>query len=189
MKKTKHVVPFRRKTEGKTNYKKRLSLLKSDKPRLVVRPSLKNIIAQIVIFEPKGDKVLLSVHSRKLLKLGWKAGTGNVPAAYLIGMIVGKEAKSKGIKTAILDLGLKPSVKASRIYAVVKGAKDAGLDIPCSSEILPGDDRINGKHIAEYAKKLGKGSEEYKKQYSSYIKNSFDVEKIAEHFKEIKAKI
>jgi large subunit ribosomal protein L18 len=34
-------MPFRRRREGKTNYTKRLKLLLSRKPRLVVRKSLK----------------------------------------------------------------------------------------------------------------------------------------------------
>ena len=35
----KHVLPYRRKREGRTNYKKRLALLKSGQPRLVIRRS------------------------------------------------------------------------------------------------------------------------------------------------------
>ena len=65
-------MPFRRRREGKTNYKKRLKLLLSKKPRLVVRKSLKYIRAQIVEFDKKGDKTLASAFSRELKKLGWK---------------------------------------------------------------------------------------------------------------------
>jgi large subunit ribosomal protein L18 len=41
-------VPWRRRREGKTNYYKRLKLIRSGKPRLVVRRTNKYIIAQIV---------------------------------------------------------------------------------------------------------------------------------------------
>ena len=43
-----YTVPFRRKREGKTNYKKRLGLLKSKSLRLVVRKSNKHILVQLV---------------------------------------------------------------------------------------------------------------------------------------------
>lgn len=49
-------VPFRRRREGKTNYHKRLKLLKSKKPRLVVRKTLNHHIAQIVVYDPKETK-------------------------------------------------------------------------------------------------------------------------------------
>ena len=45
------VVPFKRKREGKTDYKKRLKLLSSSKPRLVIRKSLKNMTVQIIEYE------------------------------------------------------------------------------------------------------------------------------------------
>ena len=56
----KYRVPFRRRREGKTDYRKRLKLLLSRKPRLVVRKSLNNIIAQIVEYDEKGDRVVVS---------------------------------------------------------------------------------------------------------------------------------
>ena len=45
-----HRIKFRRKREGKTDYRKRLKLLLGGKPRLVVRKSLKNITAQIAVY-------------------------------------------------------------------------------------------------------------------------------------------
>ena len=45
-------VAYRRKREGKTNYKKRLSLLLSQKNRVVVRFTQTQIIGQVVSFEP-----------------------------------------------------------------------------------------------------------------------------------------
>ena len=63
-------VMFRRKKEGRTNYKKRLTILLSNRLRLVVRKSLKNIQANIVDYDPKGDKIILSAHSSELEKFG-----------------------------------------------------------------------------------------------------------------------
>ena len=43
-------VAVRRKRKGKTNYKKRLRLLLSSKPRLVVRTSSRNVLGQIIVY-------------------------------------------------------------------------------------------------------------------------------------------
>ena len=56
-------VPFRRKREGRTDYKKRLAMLKSGKARLVVRKTLKNIYAQIIKYDAKGDIIIASACS------------------------------------------------------------------------------------------------------------------------------
>ena len=56
-------VPYRRKRENKTNYLKRLKLLISRKGRLVVRFTNKRVLAQLVEFTSKGDKVLVGVDS------------------------------------------------------------------------------------------------------------------------------
>ena len=149
MKKKPKVIAYKRKREGRTNYKKRLSLLMGGKPRLVVRPTLKNIIVQLVDFDPKGDKVLVTVHSNILSKFGWRASKGNVPAAYLCGYLLGLKGQKAGIKEAILDMGWKSSTKGNRIYACLKGALDAGLQINHDNEVLPSEDRLKGKHIAE----------------------------------------
>ena len=145
------ILQFKRKRQGKTNYKKRLALLKSNKLRFVVRKSLKNILIQIVKYEPEGDKILVSAHSNQLKKFGWKSYTGNKQSAYLTGLLAGVKAKKQNINEAILDLGLRPSIKNSVCYAAVKGAIDAGLNIPASEEILP---KISSKEIDEIKNKI-----------------------------------
>lgn len=147
-------MPFKRRRLGKTDYKKRLKLLLSKKPRLVVRRSLKYITAQIIEFSPKGDKTLVSATSKELKKFGWEFACDNLPAAYLTGLLIGKKALEKGIKEAILDSGLYASTKGNRIFAVVKGARDAGLDVPVGEEVLPDEERIKGLHIARYLEKF-----------------------------------
>ena len=153
MKKTKHAVAYRRKRKGLTNYKKRLKLLLANKPRLVIRKSLKNIGAQIIEYNKKGDKVLISAHSSNLDKFGWKMGKSNLPSAYLVGLLVGKKAKEKGINELIMDIGLNKSVKGSRIYALLKGVVDSKIEIPHSGDMLPDESRIKGEHIEKYASK------------------------------------
>ncbi len=146
-------VPYRRKRAGLTDYRKRLTLLKSGMDRLVIRKTGKNCIAQIVRYEATGDKVLVTTQAIELKKHGWKGPLGNIPAAYLTGVLLGKKAKAQKIKKAVLDTGLYVSVKGSRIYACLKGVIDAGVEVPCDTSILPTDERVSGKHIDTYRKK------------------------------------
>lgn len=143
----KFLVQFKRRKEKKTNYRRRLAMLKSKKTRLVVRKSLSNISVQFVDFDGKGDKTLASARSTELKKMGWDK-TGNVPAAYLTGLIAGKRAKEKKIEEAILDLGLQTKTKGSRLFAALKGVMDSGVNVPHSADILPSEERIRGKHIS-----------------------------------------
>jgi len=145
--KKKIIVQLRRKREGKTNYPKRLRLLQSRKPRLVIRPTLTKIIVQIVIYQPDGDKVVVACDSTSLKKLGWNVPSGNIPAAYLTGLLAGKKAKKAGLSEAVLDTGLYTPIKGSRIYAALRGVVDAGISVPHDKDILPSQERLFGKHI------------------------------------------
>lgn len=140
-------VRYRRDREGRTDYKRRLTLLKSAKPRLVVRRSLNNIVVSVISFNPDGDKITTSVHSASLKKRGWKHSTGNIPASYLTGYLAAKAAKENGISEAILDIGRTAPIKGGRIFAALKGAIDAGLAVPHSEDALPSKERIFGEHI------------------------------------------
>ncbi len=128
----------RRRLEAKTDYNARLSMLKSGKTRLIVRKTNRYLIAQLVSSNLAQDKVIVGVSSKDLLGLGWPkelAGSlKNRIACYLTGMLLASKAKGK---EAILDLGMHRNISGSRIYALVKGAIDAGLKIPCSEESLP----------------------------------------------------
>ncbi len=143
-------VGFRRRKEGKTDYKKRLKLVKSRKPRMVVRIKNRQIITQLVEFSEIGDKIIVSASSHELKKFGWDGHPGNAPSAYLTGLLLGIRAIKKGYKEAILDIGLHTPVPGSNVYAALKGALDSGLEIPHSDDVIPSDDRINGNLISEY---------------------------------------
>ena len=119
-------VQYKRKKEGKTDYKQRILLLKSRKLRLVIRKSLNNILLQIIEYSPDGDKILISTHSNQLKKFNWKFHRSNMPSAYLTGLLCGMKAKFKKIHEAVLDIGLSKNVKKTAIYAALKGAIDAG---------------------------------------------------------------
>lgn len=136
----------RRRHEKKTDYKARLALLKSEKPRLVVRKTNRYVVVQIVQTEIAQDKVLFGLSSKDLLAKGWpkdKAGSlKSLPAAYATGYAVGKMAQGK-VKKAILDIGMNRNIQKSRLYAALKGAIDAGLEIPASETALPSEEEIN----------------------------------------------
>lgn len=179
----------RRKTM-ETNYRKRLALLKSKKPRLVVRKSLSNIHAQLIEYDQSGDRVVAENVSKNLKKYGWKSHCGNIPASYLTGFLIGFEALKRGINEAVLDIGLQTSTKQNSLYALVKGANDAGLRVPLGSEIAPDHNRISGKHIAEFAAKLKvEDPEMYKRQFSECLKAGLNPEDLPKHFEEVKNKI
>ena len=182
-------VKLRRRREGKTDYQARKALVVSGKPRLVTRASLKNVTVQVTMAKPHGDEVLASANSRELIKnYGWKAPTGNVPAAYLTGLLCGLKAKKKGVEEAILDIGLISPTKGSKIFAVLSGVLDAGVDVPHSEEKIV-KERMKGEHIAKYAKTLGSGSEEYTARFSKYTAQGVAPEKISEQFTKVKAQI
>jgi large subunit ribosomal protein L18 len=84
---------------------------------------------------------LVAFNSRVLNNYGFKGGK-NLQSAYLSGLASGLMALDKGVKNAILDIGLRSSVKNSRIYACLKGVLDAGVKIPHGKEILPSDELI-----------------------------------------------
>ena len=135
----------RRTRESRTNYKRRLNLLKSNSPRLVVRKSNKYVYLQIVESIHAQDKVLFSADTKELLKYNWtenKSGSlKSLSASYLAGFLIGKKAKS--VKTRVIpDIGLIPNTKGSRVYAAIKGASDAGLDVKYDEEVIPPKDKI-----------------------------------------------
>ena len=183
----KYTIPLKRKKLGLTDYKSRLNLILSKKPRLVVRRSLNKLTAQLIIYDKKGDKILFSFDTKKLKEFGWKFHTGNLPSAYLLGYLVGFEAKKIKLAEVVLDIGLNESINGSSIYALLKGALDSGLKIQHDNQILPSEDRIKGKHIINYYSKLSQNDKN--KQFSKYLKNNVNVGNIEKDFEDIKSKI
>jgi len=188
-KNSRYCVPFRRRREGKTDYKARKALVLSGNPRLVAHCTLKNVIAQIIVAKPHGDEVLVSAHSRELKKYEWKASGGNLPAAYLTGLLCGLKAKAQGVKEAILDVGLHSPSKGARIFVVLKGVLDAGIHVPHSEEKIPDEKRIEGKHIEQYATNLTSNPEEYQSKFSKYLEQKLPPENLPKHFAKVKTEI
>lgn len=176
----------RRRRQGLTDYRVRLKLVKSGLPRLVIRKSNRYITIQVIESRAGGDKTLLTVTSKHLLKYGWKASMKNLPAAYLTGFLAGLIAKKKGVEKAIVDLGLYTPVTGSRLFAAVKGFRDAGIDVPVSEEKLPDEERIKGTHIQEYFQMIKEKNIETT-QFSKSPEEVYSA--LTKHFEEVKERI
>jgi len=142
-------VPFRRRREGRTDYRHRAALLRSGVPRAVVRKSNKGMTVQFIEYRDGADFVVASAVSKELSKLGWKLSGKNTPGAYLTGLLAGTRAKEKGVGEAVLDIGLRKPTKGSLMFAALKGLLDAGVEIPHGDAMMPADDRVAGKHLRE----------------------------------------
>ena len=183
-------VAHRRRREGRTDYRQRLRLLKARKPRLVIRRSSGGVSCQVVEYRSEGDRVIASAGPNDIKSKGWKVSTGNVPAAYLVGLACGVEARKKKVKEAVPDIGLHVSTKGSRIYACLKGFSDAGIAVPHSEEVLPDEERVRGSHIEAFAAKLkAENASMYSKQFSGYLKAKLRPEAVSKHFEETRKKL
>jgi large subunit ribosomal protein L5e len=96
-----------------------------------------------------------------------------------------------------LDIGIKTATRGSRVFSVMKGAVDGGLDIPHNNKRFPGYDpdaktfdaddlkeHIFGGHIAQYMEMMEEDDEEnyqkYFKGYNDLELDSSDLEKLYE---------
>jgi large subunit ribosomal protein L5e len=88
---------FRRRREGKTDYRARQALITQDKTkynapkyRLVVRITNADIICQIVSSKIVGDVVHCAAYSHELTRYGLKVGLTNYAAAYCTGLLLAR---------------------------------------------------------------------------------------------------
>lgn len=145
-------VQKRRRRENKTDYHKRLKLLKSEKPRMVFRRTNRYITAQYVISQEAQDKVIFGINSKDLLKYGWpKTAEGSlksVTASYLTGYFAGKKIIKEKLETPIIDLGMIRVLHKTKVFGFIKGIIDSGLNIESSkNEAFPEKERISGEHL------------------------------------------
>jgi len=160
MQKIRRTIKKRRK-EGRTDYKSRLSALKSDNPRLVIRKTNRYILAQMVKSEIAQDNVIISVSSKELIKFGWpsekRGSLKNRMACYLTGLLLAKRSKDK---KANLDIGMQRNVHKGRIYSTLKGAIEGGMEIKFDEKALPDESYFE---MEELKKAFEKIKEEIKK--------------------------
>jgi len=138
----------------------------SKKYRLVVRKTNSQLLCQIIFSTMTGDKVLCAAESRELTNHGLTAGLTNYSAAYATGYLIarrllkqvglaenyaGVEAvdgeyfnasdNQEGDKRpfkALLDVGIQRTTTGARVFGVMKGACDGGIDVPHSNKRFPG---------------------------------------------------
>ncbi len=94
----------------------------SERPRLSVYRSEKNIYAQII--DDVAGKTLISASS--LDKEFGEALGSNKEAAKKVGELVAKKALDKGIKVVVFDRG--GYIYHGRIQELAEGAREAGLE-------------------------------------------------------------
>ncbi len=141
----------RRRKENKTDYLKRIRLLRSETPRIVLRRTNKHFIAHYTTSESAQDKIVFGMTSKELLKYGLsesaKGSLKSISTAYLFGVLIGKQILDKKLTTPIVDLGMMKTLHKSKPYAFLKGLIEAGLEINCKEEAFPSEERIRGEHL------------------------------------------
>ncbi len=125
----------RRRKENKTDYGKRVNMLRGGVPRIVFRKTNRYVIAEYVTSREAQDKIELGITSKILLEHGWpKALQGSLkstPAVYLTGFFLGKEILAKKLQIPIIDIGMTRNIHKNKIFAFLKGLKDSGLNVKC----------------------------------------------------------
>jgi len=99
---SRYQVKFRRRREGKTDYRQRKRLCCQDKNkyqspkyRLVVRFTNKQVICQIVYALIDGDRVMTQASSAELPRYGLPCGLKNYAAAYCTGLLCARRLLQK----------------------------------------------------------------------------------------------
>jgi len=148
----------KRRQSNKTDYKRRLRLLKSHGPRIVFRKTNRYITAQYVKSHEAKDIVEESVSSKLLLNYGWpKKSEGSlksIPASYLLGLLIGKIVLEKKKEQPICDTGMIRKTDKNKIFAFLNGLKDSGVKVECDEKLFPEEDRIKGKNLKEDLSKI-----------------------------------
>ncbi|KAJ7953274.1 60S ribosomal protein L5 [Quillaja saponaria] len=95
-------VKFKRRREGKTDYRARIRLINQDKNkyntpkyRFVVRFTNKDIVAQITSASIAGDMVLAAAYAHELPHYGLEVGLTNYAAAYCTGLLLARRVLKK----------------------------------------------------------------------------------------------
>jgi len=141
----------RRRRQCKTDYKKRLNLLKSGRPRIVFRRTNRYFIAQYIKSKEAKDEVVFGITSKNLIEYGFPEKSSgslkSIPASYLTGLLLGRKIIAKKLKIPIIDFGMLQTLHKTRVFAFLEGLLDAGLKIECDEKYLPSEDAIKGKHL------------------------------------------
>lgn len=188
------------------------------KSRLVVRKTGSKIICSIIKAFIEGDRVVATADSTELKNYGINFGLTNSFAAYATGFLCARKALSnngldkiyqpnmdcgeykvtedvdedhKAYK-AYLDLGLSRATNGAKVFTAMKGASDAGLQIPHSETKFYGYSKENGLNSEELRNRIFMKSnidyminlrstdeDSYKRQFGQYIALNIQPENIS----------
>ncbi len=153
-------VARRRRRENKTDYLRRIKLLKSRSPRIVFRKTNKYVLAQYVKTREAQDRIEFGMSSKKLLDYGWpkefKNSLKSIPASYLLGLLVGNKIIKDKLKTPIPDFGMLRMVHKTKVYGFLNGLIDSGVKIKYQKGVFPDEPKIKGKYLKkDFSKKFG----------------------------------
>jgi len=207
---------------------------KTPKYRLVVRFTNRDIITQMVSADLDHDNVIASAYSHELQNYGVKVGLRNYAAAYATGLLLARRVnqkfnlaelyegnvdneedigeeyhvefdEEKSPFKALLDVGLCRTTTGARVFGVLKGACDGGLNVPHNSRRFPGTVKedgeyianadvhrnyIYGGHVADYMRHLDEDENDSEnKQFSSFEEAGVDADSIEEMYKNAHAAI
>jgi large subunit ribosomal protein L5e len=165
----------------------------SRKYRLVVRRTCTKYITQIIFSTMTGDRVMCQASSEELKAHGLKAGLTNWSAGYCTGLLIARrllaQVKLDGLYKpneevngeyfnveddadddkrpfkAALDVGIHRTTTGARIFAVVKGAADGGLNVPHNTKRFPGYTRAK---VEEVVNKRGKATGEVERMEAKF---------------------
>lgn len=168
----------------------------------------RDIVCQVVAAKLVGDEVLCAAYAHELPRYGIKMGLTNYAAAYAVGLLLARRMLAKigladkykgkeeadgemyeieaegerGPFRALLDVGLSRTTTGKKVFAVMKGAVDGGMDVPHNEKRFPAytkdegfsaeelKKRIIGTHVAEFMEELEEEDpDKFKVQFSRYI--------------------
>jgi large subunit ribosomal protein L18 len=179
-----YIHTIKRIRQHKTNYRKRAAILIGRHHFITIKVTNQNVLTRLLDPDIKGDKVLATAHSRELVKQGWSGSLNSLPACYLTGILLGKKCLEKNFDSGVLYTGLNPFT--SRVAACLKGIVDAGMHVPASEDSFPEQDRLEGNHIADYAKLLQQDRSKYESRFSLLLKNGLKPEDYPAHVQKVK---
>lgn len=180
-----YIHTIKRIRQHKTNYRKKAAILVGRHHFITVKVTNQNVLTRLLDPDIKGDKVLATAHSRELVKQGWNGSLNSLPACYLTGILLGKKCLEKNFDSGVLYTGMNPFT--SRVAACLKGIVDAGVHVPASEDSFPEQDRLDGNHIADYAKLLQEDKSKYESRFSLLLKNGLKPEDYPAHVQKIKS--
>ncbi|OIW16788.1 hypothetical protein TanjilG_05522 [Lupinus angustifolius] len=171
-------VKFKRRRDGKTDYRARIRLINQDKNKYNTPKyrfvTNKDIIAQITSASIAGDHVLAAAYAHELPHFGLEVGLTNYAAAYCTGLLLARRV----LKTLELD---------EEYEGNVEGALDGGLDIPHSDKRFAGFDKEKKELDAETL--IEDEPEKYQTHFSEYIKRGIEADGLEALYKKVHAAI